>query len=133
MLNITELSQKGLFIPLCRAVEVLIRTAHGPIGYSMTLKEAAKDLNITRQAAYDRIKVFKKLFPDAWQEFQKLQKLSKQDRYKLRFKRKSDQFVGISLFSEIIGNTKPINDYDDCNDINNCMDIKDCMDIKERF
>jgi len=108
-------------------IALLIRVCPGPIGQGLTLKEAAKGLDIPYRTAKLRLAGFKTKFPDAWKKFKNLRNLAKDDRYKLRWKTHPDQEVGISLFSEIIGNTKPINDYDDCNDID------DCMDIKEKF
>jgi len=108
-------------------IALLIRVCSGPIGQGLTLKEAAKDLGIKQRTAERILANFKTKFPDAWKKFKNLRNLAKDDRYKLRWKTHPDQEVGISLFSEIIGNTKPINDYDDCNDID------DCMDIKEKF
>jgi len=101
--------------------ELLILIAPGPYGQGLTIKEAAKKLGISYQAAKQRLTRFKKKYPNAYKKFKDLQKLMRQDRLKLRWDYNKLREIKLHLFSEMLDkpkhkdNDKPISyiDYDD--------------------
>jgi len=101
-------------------IKLLTKICPGPIGRGLTIQKAAKELNITHRTARYELEKFKKDYPQAWEEFEKLRNIAKQDRYKLRWKEHPDRQLKLKLFSELLGETKSkgndnidYNDYDD--------------------
>ena len=87
--------------PTRKQMEVLVRIAPGPLGQGMKIKEAAKDLNISISAFNNRLQRFKARYPEAWENFVSLREISRQDRYRLRWKRHPSQKVGLKVFTEL--------------------------------
>lgn len=87
--------------PTRKQIEVLVRIAPGPLGRGMKIKEAAKDLGITPAAFSNRLHRFKVKYPKAWENFVSLREVSRQDRYRLRWKRHPSQKVGLNTFTEL--------------------------------
>jgi len=86
--------------------ELLILIAPGPLGQGFTLKEAANKLNIPYRTVQDRLVSFKKKYPDAWANFDKLRKEAKDRRYKLMWKRHPNQQVGMKTECDTYGKRK---------------------------
>lgn len=83
--------------------ELLILIAPGPLGQGLTIKKAAKILNISYRAAQDRLARFKKKYPDAWTNFEKLKREATDRRYKLAWKRCPNQQVGMKTECDMYG------------------------------
>jgi len=81
--------------------DVLVRIAPGPLGRGMTIKETAKDLNLTISGVKSRLTRFKKKYPKAWENFVSMREISRQHRYKLRWKKHPNQEVGLILFGDL--------------------------------
>jgi len=101
--------------------ELLILIAPGPLGQGLTIKEAAKQLNIPYRTAQNRLASFNRKYPNAYKKFKDLQRLMRQDRLKLRWDYNKLREIKLHLFSEMLDkpkhkdNDKPISyiDYDD--------------------
>lgn len=87
--------------PTEKQMEVLVRIAPGPLGRGMKAKEAAKDLGISPAALNNRLHRFKVKHPKAWKNFVSMREISRQDRYRLRWKRHPSQKVGLKAFTEL--------------------------------
>jgi hypothetical protein len=87
--------------PTKKQMEVLVRISPGPLGRGMKVKEAAKDLGISISTLKSRLQRFKAKYPEAWENFISLREISRQDRYRLRWKRHPSQKVGLKAFTEL--------------------------------
>lgn len=90
-----DIKQKG--------INILVKTALWPFGQGLTIIEAAKDLNIGYKAAKYRLKRFKELYPDAWDEFERLRDFARKDKDRLRWSGRYKRRDGLKLFSEFGG------------------------------
>lgn len=87
-------------------IRILLKITPGPIGESLSLKQAARDLNIGYDAARYKLKQFEKKYPKAWDNFLKLKKLAKQDKYELRWKRVEKQQIFLKTFTDLAGDNE---------------------------
>jgi len=67
-----------------RQMDLLIKITPGPIGEGKTIIDAAKELEITKQAAHERLRNFKKNFPNEYQTWWDLRELSRKQREGLK-------------------------------------------------
>ena len=63
-----------------RILELLTLITPGPLGQGLTQKEAAHRLQITEKTVFNRLKAFEKKFPEAYERFISIKKLSRETR-----------------------------------------------------
>lgn len=87
--------------PTRKQIELLLRIAPGPLGCGMKMKAAAENLDISAASANGRLQTFKKNFPEAWQRFSNLRKVSRRQRLELRWKDHYLQKLWLPTFTEL--------------------------------
>jgi len=87
--------------PTEKQIELLLRIAPGPLGCGMKIYEAAENLGISEASANARLRCFKKNFPEAWKKFTNLRKISRKQRYNLRWKDHCLQKLWLHTFTDL--------------------------------
>jgi predicted transcriptional regulator len=77
-----------------KTLELLTLITPGPLGQGLTQKAAAQILGITEKAVFNRLKTFEKNFPESYQRFKCIKKLSRETRDSLHNTWSLEDFEG---------------------------------------
>lgn len=80
-----------------RQIDLLIKITPGPVREGKTITEVAQELGISRQAAHERIRNFKKKFPEFYDNWHSLIRIQKKHRKSLRNPETYEEFKAVEI------------------------------------